>query len=252
MKSWMIKFVDSLIFSSRGTALKAEAAARRSTGAAVRFVTPSGCNGYGVYWNGKKGSPVVLFFHGSGGHVYDWEGLRESLECSYIHILLVEYPGYGVSEGKASEEGMLDAGRGAMEWLMRDQGIPENQVIVFGYSLGGGIASQIVLEYRVMGLVLLSTFSSMCAAAAHRLAWLPSWLVEYLFQYHSFDTLRRLPDIGVPVLVIHGECDDTIPIVQARTNFEAANHPKELFVVKNADHRYLYFAKVFNQWLAGL
>jgi fermentation-respiration switch protein FrsA (DUF1100 family) len=136
--------------------------------------------------------------------------------------LLVDYRGYGRSTGKPSEEGTYRDADAAWRWLTRTRHIPENKIVVFGESLGGGVASWIAARHRPRALVLASTFSSATDLGAEVYGFLPVRLISR-FRYA---TLERLRDVTSPILIMHSPDDDIIPYAHGRRLFEAANEPK--------------------------
>ena len=186
---------------------------------------------HGLWWPEPEGRPVVLFLHGNAQEVYSWSLVREDLEQLECRLLLIDYHGYGKSEGRPHEEGLYADGRAALDWL-EDQGVPPCETVVFGKSLGGAVACEIAWDLELSGLVLESTFTSL-ASVAHKLfpfahQWMPDMEV--------YDSLSKLAGIHCPVLVIHGEEDMLIPVEEGLALFEAADEPKELFVVEGAGH----------------
>ena len=108
-----------------------------------------------------------------------------------------------------------------------------DQVIVLGKSLGGGVATQLVLDKQVLGLILESTFRSIPAVAKKLIPVLPS---NALFKSERYESIARLKKIKVPVLVVHGDKDELIPYSEGEALFEAANVPKQMYRVEGAGH----------------
>lgn len=199
----------------------------------VRIQAEDGETIHGLFWPSADGRPTVLFFHGNAQSVFEWALVREDLAELDCGLLLVDYPGYGKSTGKPTEAGLYSAGRAALGWLMEQAGVAEDRVVLFGKSLGGGVATEVAQDRRVMGLVLESTFRSIPSVARVLLPMIPA---DAMFKSERYASIERIGSIRAPVLVIHGTVDELIPFGEGRALYEKANHPKELYVVEGAGH----------------
>lgn len=179
--------------------------------------------------------PVVAYFHGNGGHI----GLRGSkvrpfLDAGY-GVLLLTYRGYSGNPGRPSEAGLYADGRAALAFLRR-RGVAAERMVLYGESLGSGVAVQLATETRVAALVLEAPFSSAGDVAAHAFPFLPArQLVR-----DRFDSAAKIASVRAPVLVIHGERDRVVPPRFGRKLFEAANEPKESRFIAGAGHNDLH------------
>jgi len=147
-------------------------------------------------------------------------------------VLLLDYRGYGRSEGSLSEEGTYLDAQAAWQWL-RQRGFAAQNIIALGESLGGAVATELARREALGGLILQSTFTSIPALGAELYPWLPvRWL-------HSikYDTLAKLPRLRVPVLVMHSREDGLIGFHHAERNFAAAREPK-MFWETSGGHNY--------------
>ncbi|MGB8275112.1 MAG: alpha/beta hydrolase [Alphaproteobacteria bacterium] len=179
--------------------------------------------------------PVLLYFHGNAGHL----GLRAGKIRPYLEaglgVLLAGYRGYGGNPGRPSEEGLYADARAALRFLA-GQGIEPERVVLYGESLGSGVAVHLAFETRVRAVVLEAPFSSIPDIAARRFPFAPvDWLV-----LDRFDSRSKIARIGVPVLFLHGERDMVVPIESAERLFEAAASPKQFARFPRADHNDLY------------
>ena len=164
---------------------------------------------------------TVLHCHGAAGNISHRLNTAHLLLELGLGVLLLDYRGYGRSTGRPSEAGTYVDAQAALAWL-RSRRVAAGEIIAWGESLGGGVASEIAVTAPVGGLVLQSTFTSIPDAAAHRHPWLPvQWLCRI-----RYDTLARLPGVTVPTLVLHSPTDEIIPFEQARRNFAALRAPK--------------------------
>lgn len=173
---------------------------------------------------------VFLFCHGNGGNLTSRPGYYRAILSTGAGLLTFDYRGYGRSAGVPSEAGTYEDAFAAYDWL-RQRGVPAGRIIVWGESLGGGIASKVAAEREVAGLVLQSTFTSIPDVGAELFPFLP---VKLLATIH-YNTRERLPEIHRPVVVMHSRADETIPFAHGESNFAAAGGPKA-FVELDGGH----------------
>jgi len=155
-------------------------------------------------------APTVVFAHGNGELIEDWQGEMEALSGAGVSALLVEFPGYGHSEGKPSRESLRETFGEAYDWLVDEPGVDEARIVAFGRSVGGGVAADLSQDRPVGALALQSTFSS--AADVARAVFLPGFLVR-----DRFDNRRAVADFAGPVLLMHGMEDEVIPYAHAES-----------------------------------
>lgn len=170
----------------------------------------------------RQGYATVVYFHGNAGHFGDRAPVARYLWDQGYGVLLAGYRGYGGNPGSPSETGLFADGRAALAWLA-GQGVPADCTVLYGESLGSGIAVRLASEARVAAVVLESPFTSIAdVAAAHY----PIFPVSLLVR-DRFDSLARIGAIGAPLLVMHGERDRTVPVRFGRRLYAAAADPKE-------------------------
>lgn len=187
------------------------------------------------YRAARAGQPTLVYFHGNAGHLGDRLILvRPYLEAGY-GVLLAGYRGYGGNPGRPGEEGFYADGRAALAWLADSRVVPERTVL-FGESLGTGVAVQMAVEHPVAGLILQSPFTSVVDVGRDAVPWLP----VALLMTDRFDSLSKIPRITAPLLLIHGEADRVVPVRFGRRLFEAASEPKTAHFVPGAGHNDLY------------
>ncbi|HKQ38137.1 MAG TPA: alpha/beta hydrolase [Verrucomicrobiae bacterium] len=188
----------------------------------IQFKASDGVKLHGWFFPGSKREHLAfLIFHGNAGnichrlHFYDaW------LELG-VSVFAFDYRGYGQSQGTPSEVGTYLDGQAAYAWLRQRGFAPEN-IILLGKSLGGGIASEIALREKVGGLILQNTFSSIPDVGRELFPFLPVRLIGSI----RYETVKKLPRIHAPVLVMHSHGDDFIRFGHAERNFAAAKEPK--------------------------
>jgi fermentation-respiration switch protein FrsA (DUF1100 family) len=143
-----------------------------------------------------------------------------------INVLTFDYRGFGLSEGRPSEDGTYRDAQAAVHWL-RQRGFAPERIVALGKSLGGGVASELAVRETVAGLILQNTFTSIPDIGAELYPWLP---VRRLHKI-KYDTISRLPRVKAPVMVTHSRGDDLIGFHHAERNFKAANEPKMLWEI---------------------
>jgi len=171
--------------------------------------------------------PAVIFAHGNAELIDDWTSLGD-LRRLGLSVLLVEFPGYGLSQGKPSRRAVQGAFLAGYDWLVSQSEVDPERVVVMGRSIGGAIVTELAARRSVRGLILLSTFSSLS-----RLAWesfrAPGFLIgDY------FDNAKVLRSFPGPVLLVHGRRDDVIPFSHARALARA--HPRAELIQLECGH----------------
>ena len=147
-------------------------------------------------------------------------------------MLLVDYPGYGKSGGKASEAGCYAAADAGYDWLTEEKKVTAGRILIYGGSLGGAVAVDVASRRPLRALILVSTFTTFPDVAQNQYPFLPArWLVRNRFD--SFDKIRR---VDRPVFVAHSDADTLIPFDMGRRLFAAANEPKEFFTMHSEPH----------------
>lgn len=176
---------------------------------------------------------MLLYFHGNAGNLSDrGAAIVEASDHLNVPVLIIDYPGYGKSGGSPSEEGCYAAATAAHDWLTVAQKIPADQVIVFGVSLGGGVAVDLASRRPHRALVVINSFTSMPDVAQKLYPWLPvRWLM-----HNRFESLRKIRDCQRPVFIAHGDRDTFIPFSQSEQLFAAANEPKAFLKLDGGDH----------------
>ena len=180
--------------------------------------------------NAPRTRNVFLICHGNGGNISHRLGLYEVLLQTGAGIFAFDYRGYGRSTGRPDEEGTYRDAQSAFQWL-RQKGFAPKNIIAYGESLGGGVASELAMRETIGGLILQSTFTSTPDIGAELFPWLPVRRVSRI----KYDTRSKLPKIRAPILIIHSRNDSLVRFHHAQENFAAANEPKTLLEI-HGDH----------------
>lgn len=174
---------------------------------------------------------VVLFLHGNAGNASYrlWDAKRmASLESN---VFLLSYRGYGKSGGSPSEQGVYLDAQAALDYVEYSLGFPKDRTIVFGRSIGASVAVEVSQNQPFAGIVLVTPFSSGKDIASHlSLSWL-AWLTG-----NPFNSIDKIRHVIAPILFIHGDADDIVPIELSRKLFEACPSPKTFRVAPGAGH----------------
>jgi fermentation-respiration switch protein FrsA (DUF1100 family) len=210
----------------------------------VELRTPEGTRVHG-WLCPVEGSPgAVLFCHGNAGNLSHRADLVAAWQQRVGEsVLIFDYPGFGKSGGKVSEAGCYAAADAAYDWLMTEKKIPPKQILLFGESLGGGVAVDLASRRPHGALLLLSTFTSVPDVAQNLYPWLPArWLVR-----NQFNSLAKIGRCGGPVFVAHGDCDTLIPYGQGERLFAAAPGPKRFLPQPGCGHSVLLGGPFFDE-----
>ena len=194
--------------------------------------------------NSPRARLAVLLCHGNGGNIGHRLDTCAALLATGASVFVFDYRGYGRSQGRPGEEGTYLDAQAACQWL-RQKGFPATNIIAYGESLGGGIATEVAVREGVGGLVLQSTFTSIPDIGAELFPWLP---VRWLGSIH-YDTLSKLPRVTVPVLVLHSRQDSLIGFQHAERNFAAIRAPKRMAELQGNHNDPVWSEPAFGQAL---
>jgi fermentation-respiration switch protein FrsA (DUF1100 family) len=175
--------------------------------------------------------PMVLYLHGNAGSIADRAPRFAALSRLGWGVLMPEYRGYGGNPGYPTEAGLFTDARAAYATL-HDRGIAASRILLWGESLGTGVAVQLASEVTVGAVLLESPYTSLVGIARKRFPFVPvDWLLR-----HRFEVLGRIGAVHAPVLVMTGGLDTIVPPAMGRAVFAAANQPKALWFAARAGH----------------
>ena len=176
-------------------------------------------------------APVLLFFHGNAGNIAGRLGSIQTFHDLGLNVLIIDYHGYGRSTGKPTEKGTILDSDAAWDYLTGELGIAPERIIIFGRSLGGGVAVSLATRHTPGLLVLESSFTSTMDMGQRMFPYLPVRLLSR----HRYDNETSIRAVQCPVLIAHGPDDITIPFTHGQRLYEVANAPKE-FITLAGDH----------------
>ncbi len=194
----------------------------------VELTLDSGDKIHGWYVPNPAATTQLIYFHGNAGNI---SGRINSIQRWHrigVSVLIVDYPGYGQSTGKPTEEGTYESARAAWQHLTQEKSIPPQDIVLFGRSLGGGVATQLATEVQAKALIIESTFTSVPDVAAEIYWFLP---VRRLARV-KYESAVKIGDVGMPILILHSPDDEVIPYSHGEKLFALAEEPKTFIKTK--------------------
>jgi len=186
-----------------------------------------------AWWIAAPGSRLAtLFLHGNAGNVTHRAPALAEIAAAGSSVLIVDYRGYGKSEGSPDEAGVYRDAEAGYEHLV-GAGYPPARIILHGESLGSAVAIDLAARRPCAALVLEAPFSSGSAMAGRVLPVLGPLI------FRGFDSLSKIGRVRAPSLFLHGDRDEVVPIALGRALFQAANEPKEFWELRGAGHNNL-------------
>ena len=189
-----------------------------------------GLHGWWVAARGERRGHVLLC-HGNAGNIGDRVVHADLLTAAGFDVLLFDPRGYGRSSGTPDEEGTYTDARAALGRLRAQPEVDPSRILYLGESLGGGVAVELAQAHPPSALVLLSAFTSVRGIARVHYPFIPAPVIP-----DAYPSLRRIREVEAPLLVLHGDRDDIVPLAHGRALFEAAPGPKKMHVVAGAGH----------------
>jgi uncharacterized protein len=192
-------------------------------------------NGFFFASQSKPEVATIVFFHGNGGNITNVTWLAQRYAKHGFNVLLFDYRGYGASDGVAGDEaGLYNDGDAAVTFVVNEKKVRPEDIVLYGHSLGTAVAADVASRRNFAAVVLESGFSSASSVAATALPWLPRPL--HFLGKNRFESARKLTNIKSPILIAHGDPDETIPTSEAHLLFASANEPRKLLIVPGAGH----------------
>lgn len=194
----------------------------------VYFTSADGTSLHGWYSPTPNADMTILFSHGNGEHVAYLADELEYLRDKYhANVMVYDYRGYGKSEGRPFEAGVLADGEAAQRWLAQRTQQPAGQIVLWGRSLGGAVATHLAAKLGARALILDRTFSSMVDVAASKFPWLPvRWMIR-----NRYPSTVAIANYSGPLLQFHGRPDRVVPFRFAQKLFDACPSTQKRFIV---------------------
>jgi len=216
----------------------------------VDFRSGDGVTLNGWYVPAKNARFTVLFCHGNGGNIMHWLDSLRLFHDLHLSCFIFDYRGYGRSGGKPREAGTYRDAQAAYDWLIGAKQVPAEQIIVFGYSLGGSVAAHLAGRARVRALVVEGAFTSYPDIGARFYPYMP----VRLFAFFRYDTRAHIRKVRCPVLVMHSRHDELVPFEFGTRLYEAANEPKQFVEIAGSHNDSLVasgdlYRETWRKWL---
>ena len=154
---------------------------------------------------------------------------------------MIAWRGFSGNAGKPTEKGLYEDARSAVKWLI-NQGVIEENIVIYGESLGTGIAIEIAQNNKFAGVILESPFTSMVAAGKSKY---PIFPIGLLLK-DKYESDKKIKNVNSPILIMHGEADKIVPFSMGKKMYELANEPKYSYFPKYDDHMMEYDEKLLN------
>ena len=174
---------------------------------------------------------TILYLHGNAGSLENRIHKINHFNNININFLLIAWRGFSGNAGKPTEQGLYQDARSAVKWLVNEGAIEEN-IIIYGESLGTGVATEIAQNKNFAGVILESPFTSMVNAAKSKY---PIFPIKLLLK-DKYESDKKIKNIKSPILIMHGEVDKIVPFWMGKKMFELANEPKYSYFSKYDDH----------------
>jgi len=212
-------------------------------GTAIMALFGKATDGAGQVLADAASRPTVLYFY-PGGYTLQrsrpvFDGFRR-LGCN---VLMPEYPGFGMSGGKATERGCYAAADAAWAWLQACDGLDRRRIVLAGWSVGGGVAVDLAARQPPAGLIVIGTSTRIqdavraLADSRGSTAWIPSWFLWTITAQCRLDSVAKLPAVRCPVLVVSGARDELATPAMAERLAAAPKYGAKLVRIEDVGHR---------------
>jgi fermentation-respiration switch protein FrsA (DUF1100 family) len=215
----------------------------------IMVTTEDGLDLKGWYVPAASQPFTIMFFHGNADSLRTAAAVAAPYVAAGYGFFLAEYRGYSGLPGSPTETGLYTDARAYLRYLI-NSGVRADHIVLFGHSLGTGVAVQMAGEFKVGGLILLSPYMSLPKAAQVHY---PVFPAEYL-TLDRFENFKKIPNLHMPLLIAHGGRDNVIPPAQGKQLFALANEPKQFFFLADRGHNDMFngFDAASLDWLKQL
>ena len=206
----------------------------------IKITTKDKIELVGWFYNRSlENSKTILFFHGNAGSLENRTYKLNHFKDLNLNFLIIAWRGFNGNKGKPSEIGLYEDAKSSIRWL-KMKGIDEKNIILYGESLGTGVAVEIAQNKNYAGIILESPFTSMVNMGKK---YYPFFPVRFLLK-DKFESYKKITNISVPVLIMHGEVDKIVPYDMGKKMYELANEPKFFYLQEYGDHMIEYDEKL--------
>ena len=184
---------------------------------------------------------TILFLHGNAGSLENRIHKINNFKDMDVNFLIISWRGFSGNKGKPTEEGLYKDAKGAVKWLI-NKGVKKENIIIYGESLGTGVATEISQNDNFAGIILESPFTSMVAAGKSKY---PIFPIGLLLK-DKYKSEEKIKNIKSPILIMHGEADTIVPFWMGKKMYELANEPKYSYFPEYDDHMMEYNENLLN------
>ena len=202
------------------------------------------------YDKGNKNYKTLLFLHGNAGSLENRINKINHFKDMNMNFLLLSWRGFSGNKGQPTEKGIYEDARSAIQWL-KEKGLETEDIVIYGESLGTGVAVEVAQNNNFAGVILESPFTSMVDAGKTKY---PLFPVRLLLK-DKYESDKKIKNIRSPILIMHGEADRIVPFWMGKKMYELANKPKYSYFPKYDDHMMEYNEKLLNvlkEFILGL
>jgi len=197
-----------------------------------------------LFYRGTR-DDVILYFHGNAGDLSGWQFVAEDFTATGYNILLVDYRGYGKSSGSIGENGFYADAEAAYGYLLREKGFNPQDIVIYGRSIGTGVAVDLASKFPNKGLVLESPYTSLGALADDKVPFFfPSLYLRY-----KFNNEKKINHVKSPVIFVHGTLDTLIPSSHSEYLYGKFEGKKKLILVSQGAHNDLNSFEDYHHFL---
>ena len=199
----------------------------------VFFPTQDGLRLHGWFFEAPHPWATLLFFHGNAGNISGRLFKAAGWVPRGVSVFLVDYRGYGKSEGKIEKgKDLLEDAQSALRWLKEERKIPPEKIVLYGESIGSYPATELARLEKFAGLILEAPFTHILELARIHYGGIPEFLLKD-FQMNNQDAI---PHAQAPVFILHGDQDEICPLAFGERLYELAPSPKEFYVIRGGHH----------------
>ena len=185
---------------------------------------------------------TILIFHGNAGNLFNRVYKLNELNKLDVNILLISWRGFSGNKGKPTEKNLYRDADESVKWL-NNQGVISKNIILYGESLGTGVATELGTSNAFGGIILESPFTSIANAAKIYYPYLP---VSIILK-DRYDSIGKIKNINTPIFIMHGKMDNIVPQQMGLELFEKANNPKYSYFPEDDDHMMNYNKQLLNK-----
>ena len=208
----------------------------------VKITTKDKINLIGWFYNRNlEEFKTILFFHGNAGSLENRTYKLNHFKNLNLNFLIIAWRGFSGNKGKPNEMGLYEDAKSAIKWL-KAKGVKEKNIILYGESLGTGVVVEVAQNKNYAGVILESPFTSMVNMGKK---YYPFFPVNLLLK-DKFESYKKIKNIFIPVLIMHGKVDKIVPYDMGKKMYELANEPKFFYSQEYGDHMIEYDEKLLS------